>query len=179
MMERIISGVAGPMNDVNVYYPVTKQTNRLAEGYDQLIAGGYNALTAKLAEGLDIELNCVVTKIEDTGNKKVAIKCEGGSKYEADYVVCSLPLGVLKSDAVKFEPALPEDMSAKLGRLEMGGFEKVILVFDDHFYKGWKENMDEVCVCLGRYRHTSFCSARIHVPLSSVIYSMHSSRITS
>ncbi len=26
----------------------------------------------------------------------------------------------------------------------MGGFEKVILVFDDHFFKGWKENMDEV-----------------------------------
>ena len=35
-------------------------------------------------------------------------------------------------------------MTSALGRIAMGAFEKVILVFDEHFYKGWKENMDEI-----------------------------------
>lgn len=55
-LERIIGGAAGPMKDLNVFYPMTGATGRLFEGYDQLIAGGYNALVEKVSEGLDIDL---------------------------------------------------------------------------------------------------------------------------
>ena len=177
MLEQIIGGAAGPMDDLQVFYPMTQQTGRLAEGYDQLIIGGYNSLIAKLADGLDIELEKVVEKIEYTNDKKVSIKCKDGSHYMTDYVICSIPLGVLKANAgkfviqyaneisfmnvdtsayqyiphlissnlVEFTPELPQRMTHALSKLAMGGFEKVVLVWDDHFYKGWKEEMDEVC----------------------------------
>ena len=145
MIERIISGTAGPMDDLNIYYPANGLSGRLSEGYDQLIVGGYNALVEKLGDGLNIELEKVVNKIEylksDDG---VKITCNDGSEYTADYVICSIPLGVLKSHSVEFVPTLSEEKCGALDRLKMGGFEKVILVFDDHFFKGWKENLDEV-----------------------------------
>ena len=61
-----------------MFYPMTQQTGRLCEGYDQLIIGGYNSLTSKLAEGLHIELNKVITKIEDAvDEKQVKVTCPG------------------------------------------------------------------------------------------------------
>lgn len=122
------------MDDLNVFYPMTQETGRLCEGYDQLIIGGYNSLTSKLAEGLNIELNKVITKIEDVvDDKQVKVTCRDGSEYVADFVICSVPLGVLKSKTIEFVPALPENMTSSLDKLAMGGFEKVsyVLFFFD------------------------------------------------
>ena len=47
------------------------------------------------------------------------------SEYVADFVICSVPLGVLKSKTIEFVPALPENMTSSLDKLAMGGFEKV------------------------------------------------------
>ena len=147
LLERILSGAAGPMSDLNAHYIMTQQTGRLAEGYDQLIDGGYNSLLDKLSEGLDIKLNMPVTSIEHKSeDKKVSVTCKDGSEIIADYVICSVPLGVLKADTIKFVPPVPKRRQDAINNLAMGGFEKVILVWkeDDHFYKHWKENLDEV-----------------------------------
>ncbi len=36
----------------------------------------------------------------------IKITCNDGSEYTADYVICSIPLGVLKSHSVEFVPSL-------------------------------------------------------------------------
>jgi len=146
LLERILSGAAGPRD---AHYIMTQQTGRLAEGYDQLIVGGYNSLLDKLSEGLDIKLNMPVTSIEyKSEDKKVSVTCKDGSEIIADYVICSVPLGVLKADTIKFVPPVPKRRQDAINNLAMGGFEKVILVWkeDDHFYKNWKENLDEVSI---------------------------------
>ena len=46
----------------------------------------------------------------------------------------TLPLGVLKADAVKFDPPLPERKRQAIARLGMGSLTKVILSFDVAFW---------------------------------------------
>ena len=54
--------------------------------------------------------------------------------FEADAVVVTLPLGVLKADAVTFDPPLPERKRQAIARLGMGSLTKVILSFDVAFW---------------------------------------------
>ena len=95
----------------------------------------------KLSEDLDIKLNMPVTSIEyKSEDKNVSVTCKDGSEIIADYVIYPVPLGVLKADTIKFVPPVPKRRQEAINNLEMGGFEKIILVWkeDDHFYKGWK-----------------------------------------
>lgn len=102
-------------------------------GYgDSVFPGGAGALIEKLATGLDVRLGTVVRSIE-YGNGHVAVRT-GTGVYEADAVVVTLPLGVLKSGAVTFAPPLPERKRQAVARLGMGNLTKVILTFDRPFW---------------------------------------------
>ena len=50
-----------------------------------------------------------------------------------------LPVGVLKSGAVQFEPALPESKQWALTKIEMGPIIKVLLQFKEVFWPSWME----------------------------------------
>src|SRR5690606_8663259 len=54
--------------------------------------------------------------------------------YEADAAIVTLPLGVLKSDAVRFDPPLPARKRDAIARLGMGTLAKVVLSFDAVFW---------------------------------------------
>ncbi len=49
--------------------------------------------------------------------------------FEAEAAVVTLPLGVLKSDSVRFDPALPEAKTGAIARLGTGRLEKIALDF--------------------------------------------------
>ncbi len=59
--------------------------------------GGYDGVVHGLLYGLDIEirLNSVVREIDYTGVSGVTVKMNDGSQITSDYVVCTIPLGVL------------------------------------------------------------------------------------
>ncbi|KAG0480193.1 hypothetical protein HPP92_011051 [Vanilla planifolia] len=68
-------------------------------------------------KGLDIHLNHRVTRVV-RGNKGVEVTTENGKTFRADAAVITLPLGVLKANAVTFEPKLPDwKQEAISGRL--------------------------------------------------------------
>ena len=54
-----------------------------------------------------------------------------------DAVIITLPLGVLKQNAVRFTPPLPEEKQNAIQRLGMGLLDKVYLQFSEVF---WDEN---------------------------------------
>jgi monoamine oxidase len=103
-------------------------------GYgDSVFVDGVGALVDRLAEGLEIRRGAVVRQIRHGGNSSVTVSTDQ-SDFQADAVVVTLPLGVLKSGAVRFDPPLPDRKMQAIGRLGMGALTKVILTFERPFW---------------------------------------------
>lgn len=101
-------------------------------GAHAMLLGGYTQLPRGLwlsPSKLDIRTRHVVRKITYTADGNVhggaTIECENEQVFHADKVVVTLPLGVLKAEQVKFEPALPEWKSGAIERLGYGLLNKV------------------------------------------------------
>lgn len=93
---------------------------RIIEGYDHLIK--------HLAQGLHIIHEAVVAIDWQTGAKAMIHSTK--ASYEADNVIITAPLGVLKAGQILFRPALPAEKRYALAGLSMGPVIKLIYVFD-------------------------------------------------
>jgi monoamine oxidase len=101
-------------------------------GGDVLFPKGYDQIVKNLAEGLDIRLNQAVKKVE-YNNQGVKVTTNSAT-FEADKVIITLPLGVLKKGTVEFSPALPGKKQAAIKALGMGILNKVYLRFPKVFW---------------------------------------------
>ncbi|KAK3328896.1 vacuolar protein sorting 33A-like protein [Apodospora peruviana] len=100
------------------------------EGHHTMVIGGYQSFPTPLN----------IRQKSPGSNGPVTVECEDGYKVEADYVVSTIPLGVLKHPgSVKFEPELPSWKSDAIERLGFGVLNKVILVYKEAF---WEEDRD-------------------------------------
>ena len=105
-------------------------------GDDLLITDGYDQIAEYLARGVDIKLNSPVMAIDYAG--PVALVRTQEAEYEADFVIVSVPLGVLKRELISFQPALPKHTLSAINRLEMGTVNKFLLTWDTAF---WDTNL--------------------------------------
>lgn len=102
-------------------------------GYgDSILLDGFQAITDRLAAGLDIRLGTVVRRIEHDADGVRLLTDRG--EFRARQAVVTLPLGVLKAGAVEFDPPLPEAKRAAIERLGFGTLAKVGLEFDRVFW---------------------------------------------
>ncbi|KAI8930357.1 flavin-containing amine oxidoreductase-domain containing protein [Entophlyctis helioformis] len=62
------------------------------------------------------------------------VHCADGTRYDADVVVMTVPLGVLKRGHITFQPELPAWKAGAIKRLGMGVFNKVVLTFPSCFW---------------------------------------------
>ena len=112
------------------------------EGKHAQVIGGYQQVPRALLQSptkLDLHTRKVVQRITYESDKNVAthgtrVLCEDGEVYEADHVVLTAPLGVLKSDTIQFDPPLPDWKYGPISRLGFGILNKVILVFSKPFW---------------------------------------------
>jgi monoamine oxidase len=95
---------------------------------DYRIAEGYTALHEHLAAGLDIRLNTVVTAIDWAGPRG-RVHTRNGDIFEADHIIVTLPLAVLKAGRVAFVPPLPADKQDAIRRMNMAPALKLIYRF--------------------------------------------------
>ncbi|GAP83418.1 putative flavin containing amine oxidoreductase [Rosellinia necatrix] len=114
------------------------------EGKHTMVVGGFQNVPLGLAiapSRLDIQKGTVVKKIsyDAEGESGTRVECEDGSVIEADYVVATIPLGVLKHGSIEFQPPLPTEKAEAISRLGFGILNKIILVYDDAF---WDANAD-------------------------------------
>jgi monoamine oxidase len=103
------------------------------------VVGGLDQLVAQLARGADVRLGQVVQAIRLT-QEGVEVETHQG-QFQGRAVIVTLPLGVLKARAVRFEPALPEDVQGAIDRLGMGGLTKVVARFPRRF---WPRDVDRL-----------------------------------
>jgi len=108
-------------------------------GADVIITNGYDKVTDFLAAGLDVRLNTRVSSI-NYSNAKVNI-IANGNNIDADYVVVSVPLGVLKNNAITFTPALPTSKTNAISNTNIGNVNKFLLVWNTPF---WDTNLQYI-----------------------------------
>ncbi|KAI3441559.1 SWIRM domain-containing protein [Psidium guajava] len=101
------------------------------------LAGGNGRLVKALSEGVPIFYNKIVNMIRynEDGVEVIA----GDQVFQADAVLCTVPLGVLKKRTIKFEPELPLRKLEAIERLGFGLLNKVSMVFPHVF---WGEDLD-------------------------------------
>lgn len=107
---------------------------------------GVGAITDNLAKDLDIQHNRVVKVISQTSSLKVNLTVDNvddksSENHQADAVVITLPLGVLKSGSVNFDPPLPSWKEDAIASIGFGVVNKVVLRFEDDV-TFWKETTD-------------------------------------
>lgn len=112
-------------------------------GSQRVIPGGYGQLTDRLADGAPILLGTVVTGIEWGADDHILVRA-GDRTWTANRVIVTLPLGVLKAGAVRFDPPLPPDHRRAVEALGMGRYEKLVLRFDTPFW----DDVDQIAVAV-------------------------------
>ena len=102
-------------------------------GVDDIVLGGYSALTDALAAQLGpsrLRFRTPVAAISH-GDSNATVVLAGGGTLRAQYVVSTLPLGVLQAGDVHHDPAFPTEALSALSRLGVGHMSKVVLWFDE------------------------------------------------
>ena len=120
-------------------------------GGEALLVPGFGAIVENLAQGLTILRGHRVQEViwdgpsaAAAGTAGVTVLCQAGSggerrRFEADKLVLTVPLGVLKAGTIQFNPPLPEAKQAAIQRLGMGTVNKCCLRFKRPF---WPTDVD-------------------------------------
>lgn len=105
-------------------------------GCDVIPLGGYRPLVEDLAKRLDIRFYQAVCSIDyGSPDGVVTVTTTQGQRFYASKVICTLPLGILKSGDVSFTPSLSASKQGAVDRLGWGGaVNKVALAFDRVFW---------------------------------------------
>lgn len=98
------------------------------DGDQDVVTNGYDALPRLLAGGLQIQLNTPVTAITRRDNS--VIVHAGNRSFEGPAAIVTVPLGVLKSGAIAFDPPLPGPHIRAVNALGFGVLSKSYFRFD-------------------------------------------------
>lgn len=101
-------------------------------GAEKIAVNGYDTIANFLRTALNIKLNQRVTKI-DYANSKIKVT-HNGTVSEADFVIVTVPLGVLKANKIEFLPALPTAKQNAIQKIGMNCVNKFLLTWDTAFW---------------------------------------------
>jgi monoamine oxidase len=97
------------------------------------VADGYDAVIRALVADFEIRLNTIATEVR-WRRGEVSVSCRSSEAIRAEKLIVTLPLGVMQSDAVRFEPEI-EQHRAAARLLAMGPVIKVICRFREAFWE--------------------------------------------
>lgn len=95
---------------------------------DFRMVDGYGAVVEALGIGNEILTRSVVVKVAVIGDR-VVVDTADGSRFDAAVAIVTLPLGVLQSGDIEFDPPLPAGKLEALRALGMGPVAKLIYRF--------------------------------------------------
>jgi hypothetical protein len=99
-------------------------------GVNLLFPDGAGGLLEGLDKGLDIRTGVEVINVSyDPEAGFATLTTAKGDKITATQVVCTVPLGVLKTNRVTFQPDLPKRLKASIAALGFGTLDKIVLIF--------------------------------------------------
>ena len=98
---------------------------------------GYGSLVSDvLGQNIDVQYGKVVRYVTSVGgpeNSTVLVQCEDGTRFRANKVICTVPLGVLKRNhgksSITFSPPLSTGKQNLINSMSVGLHNKVIIKF--------------------------------------------------
>ncbi|MEX1077487.1 MAG: FAD-dependent oxidoreductase [Homoserinimonas sp.] len=99
----------------------------------RLVVGGYQKLVADALTDVDVLPSSVVVAVHAT-ERGVTLRLARAESLSADRVIVAVPLGVLKSGTIEFDPPLPLAHRGAIDALGMGQQDKLVLRFDQPFW---------------------------------------------
>lgn len=111
--------------------------SKVFQGEDVFFAKGFQIITDYLAQGLTIVRNQKVSEVRWGGAKVQLVTAQ--KVWQADQVVVTVPLGVLKQQQPRFIPDLPPAKREAIDKLGMGVLNKCYLRFASPF---WPKDVD-------------------------------------
>ena len=134
-----VQGAPAEHIDLAEWYP------REATGVNAMPLGGYRNLVEDIAAGLDVRLNSAVTLVSHDAHG-VTLHTSAGA-ISGDAAIVTVPLSLLKSGRIQFDPPLGAGKQAAIARIGYGGdavLNKVFLRFPHRFWP----DMQDRCVAL-------------------------------
>lgn len=119
----------GSIEQVSAYY---HDEDDAFAGEDVVLTTGYDKILQPLSSGINIQLSTTISNIEYS--KSAATLHTNKGIFTADYVICTLPLGVLKSGNISFNPPLPAAHSTAIKKIGFGSVTKIALKFNAAFW---------------------------------------------
>ena len=102
-------------------------------GADVILSGGYDRIPLSLAAGLDIRRNTAVIGVEYGQGEGASVLTSDGI-FESGFVICTVPLGVLKAGKIRFDPPLPSTYQRRIEKIGFGNVTKLALKFERPFW---------------------------------------------
>jgi len=123
----------GSIDEIGMLGLLSDGVHRLETGLNHRVAEGYDRLPAFVGGDLDIRFGFVVETVswEPDG---VTLRSTDGGELSARTAICTLPVGVLASGSVRFDPGLPDGKTSALRDLQMGPVLKILLRFSERFW---------------------------------------------
>ncbi|KAL9595876.1 MAG: hypothetical protein Q9219_006181 [cf. Caloplaca sp. 3 TL-2023] len=111
------------------------------EGEHAQVIGGYQQVPYGILQypsPLDLRSCKTVRRISyDADGRRggmARIQCVDGQIIDADRIVLTAPLGILKEESLVFDPPLPKWKREPINRLGFGTLNKIVLVYDEPFW---------------------------------------------
>ncbi len=138
------------------------------DGDDLLVINGFGRLAEDLAKGLTIRLASPVATVRQDRDG-ITLELRDGERRRFDAAIVTVPLGVLKRGAIRFDPPLSAPRLAAIGRTGFSAFEKAFLVLDRPFDFGARNvsvagsnpwcNLIDISDIAGRPAALAYCGA--------------------
>ncbi len=100
----------------------------------RLVTGRLADYVDALAASVDVAVSSVVTRIA-YDDRRVSLRLDSGESLTVDRAIVTVPLGVLKTDTLRFSPALPLLHQRAISVLGMGVVDIVWLRFESAFWR--------------------------------------------
>ena len=106
------------------------------KGPSQFLRQGFSQIYNYFAQGMNIQLETVVSKINYASNQDCAVSVTTSKGvYKAKYaVVVTVPIGVLKAGVIEFIPDLPSKKKRAIERIGSGNLNKLYMAFSHKFW---------------------------------------------
>ncbi len=121
------------------------------EGDEKIFPQGYNQINKYLSDWLDIHFGHVVKEVFYHKNNVNVVTNK--QTFNAEKIIITIPLGVLKDSNIIFNPPLPQKKKSAIEKLGMGVYNKLFLHFDKIF---WDKNID--LISLQNFNNTPWLS---------------------
>ena len=131
LIANVVHEVGADLGQIAAKYP--QGDGRFLRGPDVMVPAGLDGLVNYLATGIDIRLGQDVRLIKN-GRAGVTATTITGATFSAKKICCTVPLGVLQSNSIRFDPPLPAAKVIAINGLGMGLLDKIVLQFPSVFW---------------------------------------------